>query len=515
MYKVLIVDDEKLIRQGMEKAIPWKSIGVGEGLTAKSGKEALQIIKTQRPEIMITDIRMDEMTGLDLIDAAKKIEPEIRLLVLTGYNDFEYARQCIKLKVHDFFLKPVDERVLVEAVEKQIACLEDKTTTRAHAVAEQMSIESFMKDLVHNRLDQQNEIIGNFCKRYNFNEQQHMQVAIVMPSLNMKPDSKSIFLAIKNICMKVVDANNRGLTFADDHGRIVIACFLHMQKKNKPEWLRELEGILTQNFGKKLKIILGNPVVGLHLLHISYSGAVYLLDYEYDGLHDIVQSGGRQEKASYRDVFLLMVKDLCENIDDTEKALSVFEQFSKAIKVYNLSDSYIRRCCFELASTVYYVYLCDSEREADTRISTLMNNITNVNGEETLELTRQFLIQLLENREGRNIHEIVRKAKCYISEHLADELSVSDIAAHLYVTPSYLSRLFKKVSGEGCNEYIVRKRIGKAKLLLETTNLKICKIAKLVGYNDSNYFSLTIKKMTGMSPKEYREELQRSYQANQ
>ena len=93
-------------------------------------------------------------------------------------------------------------------------------------------------------------------------------------------------------------------------------------------------------------------------------------------------------------------------------------------------------------------------------------------------------------------------------EHLAEDISVSNIAANLYITPNYFSRLFKRITGEGCNEYIVRKRIEKAKSLLETTSIKTGKIAMMVGYRDTNYFSLAFKKHTGKSPTKYREEMQ-------
>ncbi|WP_394911108.1 helix-turn-helix domain-containing protein [uncultured Robinsoniella sp.] len=109
------------------------------------------------------------------------------------------------------------------------------------------------------------------------------------------------------------------------------------------------------------------------------------------------------------------------------------------------------------------------------------------------------------SREELNIHEIVSKAKKYIDQYLGEELSVANIAADLYITPNYFSRLFKKVCGEGCNEYIVRKRIEKAKFLLETSNMKTGKIAMLVGYRDTNYFSLAFKKHAGVSPTKYRE----------
>ena len=111
-------------------------------------------------------------------------------------------------------------------------------------------------------------------------------------------------------------------------------------------------------------------------------------------------------------------------------------------------------------------------------------------------------------KEEENVHHIITEAKYYIEKHLTEDLSVSSIAASLYITPNYFSRLFKRVTKEGCNEYIVRKRIEKAKSLLQTTSLKTGKIAMMVGYRDTNYFSLAFKKQTGKSPTKYREEMQ-------
>lgn len=522
MYKVLIVDDEKLIRLGMRRAIPWCSIGIGEVFVAKSGREALDIIRDQKPEILITDIKMDEMTGLDLIDQAKKFVPEMRVLVLTGHDDFEYARQCIKLKVHDFFLKPIDEKALIDSVKKQVAYLEENKTgklmdineSRAHAVAEQMNIENFLRNLAHNRISQIDKQIEDFCEKYNYNPEQHTQVAIIVTTLYTetgKEDENFAVLTIKNICIGMVDAQNRGLTFMDDHGRIVIAFFLNKQKGSILEWIQELNGILKDEYDKKPKVVVGNPVNSLKLMSISYNDAVYLLKHEKDKFDEIIQTKFAQNKDNlYREVFAEMKNAMCTNIGDAERVLSIFDRFCQATDSYNLSDSYTRKCCFDLASSVYYAFVCHSCKEVDTRLSIFINNLTNVGGEEQFELTRMFLTKLLGSKEDQNVHEIVDKAKRYIMDHLPDGLSVSDIASFLYVTPNYLSRLFKKVTGEGCNEYIVRKRIEKAKLLLEATNLKTSKIAALVGYNDTNYFSLAVKKNTGMSPKKYREEFQKN-----
>lgn len=126
MYKVLIVDDEKMIRMGMKKVLPWQELKIEEVYTAASGKEALGILEEYHPQIMISDIQMTGMTGLELIEKAKEKVPDLRVIVLTGYDNFEYARQSIRLEVQDFFLKPIDEEDLAEAVKKQVDYLDEQ-----------------------------------------------------------------------------------------------------------------------------------------------------------------------------------------------------------------------------------------------------------------------------------------------------------------------------------------------------------------------------------------------------
>ena len=124
----------------------------------------------------------------------------------------------------------------------------------------------------------------------------------------------------------------------------------------------------------------------------------------------------------------------------------------------------------------------------------------------SLELGKQYLMKMLGGEEN-DVHEIVGKAKRYINQHLSEDLSVANIAEILFVSPNYFSRLFKRVTGQGCNEYIVRKRMEKACALLETTNFNTGKIAGMVGYNDTNYFSMTFKKNCGVSPTHYRNKI--------
>ena len=244
-------------------------------------------------------------------------------------------------------------------------------------------------------------------------------------------------------------------------------------------------------------------------MHISYNDAKYLLDTEKESIQDIIQTFGEQNKNNiFRDIFSELKGIMCSNTGNTEYVMKAFRTFAKATKSYNLSQQTVRRLCFEMASATYFAYMGESKETESGRLDALSKSLLSANREEACEVTEMFLNQML-GKEEESVHEIVDKAKYYISEHLTEELTVSNIAASLYITPNYFSRLFKRVTKEGCNEYIVRKRIEKAKSLLETTSLKTGKIAMMVGYRDTNYFSLAFKKHTGKSPTKYREEMQK------
>ena len=130
MYKILIVDDEKMIREGIRAVIQWEKLEIGTVLLASSGREALEIIKREKPDILLTDICMAEITGLEMIEQAMAYHSSMRMLVLTGYDSFEYARKALQLKVQDFLLKPIDEEVLEDSIRKQVEYLKEKEKER-------------------------------------------------------------------------------------------------------------------------------------------------------------------------------------------------------------------------------------------------------------------------------------------------------------------------------------------------------------------------------------------------
>ena len=518
MYKILIVDDEKMIRMGMKNAIDWMKIGIDEVFTAASGNEALEILKKEEPQIMVTDIQMTEMTGLELFKAAREVVPELRVIVLTGFDNFEYARQSLRLQVQDFFLKPIDEDDLSDAIEKQLKEIkklkdeekEQARLWRSQGSVAQMRLEQCMRNLVHEKNNKEMQLYI-LQKDFRFDIKQKMSLILLEQGMyaESRDDGKFRAMSVKNVCMSMIDSRNMGITFTDEDGTIAIVCFEKDDGDSVLEKTEELSDVLKDEFECKPKITVGSTVQGFENLVISYNDARYLLEHERENIQDIIQTMGAQNKKKmFWDIYSELRNIMISNIGNTALVMKAFNTFSKATESYNLSPTIVRRCCFEIASSLSFAYMEDSGEMSDGKLDALSKSLASAGREEACEITRMFIDQITGNEE-ENVHYIISNAKHYIDEHLAEDISVSSIATNLYIIPNYFSRLFKRITGEGCNEYIVRKRIEKARSLLETTSIKTGKIAMMVGYRDTNYFSLAFKKHTGKSPTKYREEMQK------
>ena len=305
MYKVLVVDDEKMIRMGIKKVIRWDELGIGDVFTASSAREALEILKEHKPEIMITDIQMSEMSGLELIETAREFQPKLRVLVLTGYDNFEYARQSLRLKVQDFFLKPADENDLSQAIREQVTYLKKEEAEvknsllvqRTRGVAEQMRLETYMRNLIHRRED--GRIIENPYDYFRQDRIYGFQVAMVVPALCIDSQlSEKSFreMSMKNICISIVDAEEEGITFPDDDGTIIIVYFLKEEEDSSLERTRELADILQDEFDSRPRMVIGSVVEKFENLYVSYHDARHLLNTEKEGIQDIIQLLGEQNK---------------------------------------------------------------------------------------------------------------------------------------------------------------------------------------------------------------------------
>ncbi len=513
MYNVLIVDDEKMIRDGIKSALPWSNINISKVFTAVSAEKALDVIRSEEIHILLTDINMPKLSGLELIDEIKKFNSDIDIIVFTGYDNFEYAQKALRMKVEDFFLKPVNENTLAQSIFKLTKIRECRMDEQKHqkllrrkiGVEEQLKLEITMGKLIHGIASERE--YHSFMEEYKYPAGTPMQVVVLIPVLytDISDDDKSFrLLSIKNICMGMFDARGTGITFIDNNDRIVLVVFQDKESGEILERVESLNSILVDEYKFHPKIVMGSLICGFKNLNVSYNDAMYLIENGNHGERRILQERNSKKRLDMFNRILSEQKEIMvTNTANLEILMKAFDTFEEACESFNLANGFVRKCCFEIASSIYFGYAVDSGIKTDKLLESLLLSIADSTREEAFTFTRTFISDLIDSREVRS-HELIEAAKQYIGSNLDKDLSVSLIAEEMFLSENYFSRLFKKVCGKGCNKYITEKRIEKAKALLETTNLQSGMIAALVGYRDCNYFSLAFKKYTGQSPTSFR-----------
>jgi two-component system response regulator YesN len=536
MYKLIIVDDEEEVRKGIIQKIDWNKFNFEIGGEAENGREALDLIEENVPDVVITDITMPLMDGLELAAILKESYPTVKTVILTGFDDFKFAQQAIKYGVADYILKPVVHKDIDELIEKlknridsEIAQKEDIVMLRRHYNESLPVIKGeFLSSLITGKPDA-NEV-KNRAASYNLRLGGDIFI-VAAASIDGKSFSNNVFeendielvrFAVLNISREIVEKNSFGEVFFHDENLIIIAGFQDYEKTSiLAKSFSTLEEI-RQNVEKYLKISitigLGSMCGSLSKLRESYRTALAALDY----------------KLIIGENKVIFIEDLepqtTDNVafdDGKEKALISSIKFGTQDDVKKVVDALLNDISSMKASFKdYQMYLM----EVTAAINKLSRNFqlnageifgTNVTlYEEVLRLKsldsvrnwiEEICIRLMNHisdKRQNTTEMLLEKAKYYIKNNFGDsDLSIQKLADHLHISPSYMSMIFKKDAGLTFLKYLVNIRLETAKELLGNTDLKTSQIAEKIGYPEINYFSYFFKKNFGMSPREYRNKL--------
>lgn len=514
MYKVLIVDDESIIRNGLYNMIPWSKLGISDVLTASCAKEALKIVRENKPDIMLTDICMPEMDGLEMTKIMLETAPDLKVIVLTGYDDFKYAQKSCSLGVKDFILKPVDESSLIKCIKVQIehiqseiqSAVKNNILSRKRMLENQREFEKSLMKLTEKSVDQPDTI--EIPDGLNFSDNQDYQVAVLTPEISVdsiwNQHMHLLLISIKSFFINMIDANNSGWTFQNSDGDIVVIFYVNSKTENAEEQISKLQDIINVEFDVELKVGIG-PIVP-HMSRIKYSygkarekfGIKKISDFNRNVFINDGSYVNKQDKLSY------LKEKILASFHDTEAAKDYLKKYIGEVRTSGVSKAIAEQKFYDLASAFYWEYLKTTGNSADGRLETLITTLQSNDLENCCVFTEMFIVKLMYTNK-KQMHEIIEAATVFINQKLTEDLTVFTLAEQFHVARNYFSRLFKKEMGEGCNEYITRKRIEKAKHLLTVSRLKTYEVAEQVGYHDTNYFSLAFKKNTGLSPTEFRD----------
>lgn len=518
--KVLLVDDEKLERVLIRNGFDWENNGfeiIGE---AGSGEEAMEYMIHKKPQLVLTDISMPHMDGLELAEKILNMSPNCHIIIITGYREFDYARRAVKIGVEDFLLKPVNINEIAELAdkvkekirqeEKQEKAVEE---LKASVLADQdIVMESFFQRLVECRI--QEEEAKRKLMLYNC---ENLIMNCICLNIKLKEDA---------IEQKIAKDHKNIIDFIKNQTLFNSVCFTHYMQNILIYFMNtdyEKIMVIARKLHVKLNQELGiSTTIGISECNEGYLGISDAFEQSKKALSVSVFLG-RNRCVSYKEYKEVMNQN--KNREEID-----WENFLFAIHncLYEKVDEYIRE----------YVDFIRSSKVADmeylrlmtmnilTRASTTLNkygiSLSGLIGEEKLyqgvrhihtveeigsylEQSMRTIMDYHESKKMRQGNKVVEEALVYINENLCEpELSLRLIASKIYSNESYLSRVFKKEKGISLIEYILKKRIEESVRLLNTTDLKVYEIADKIGFRDSHYFSICFKKLTGVTIKEFK-----------
>ncbi|NOV03633.1 response regulator transcription factor [Paenibacillus planticolens] len=525
MKKVLLVDDEILIRETIRDTIQWEKEGFVYCGDASDGEVALPMIEQFQPDILITDIKMPFMDGLELSSYVRKNMPDIKIIILSGHGDFEYARTALRLGVEEYCTKPISSADLLQTL-RQVSDKID-AERRAKEQIEQLKLgESRHAGLTQSKL--LNDLCSGFIttseavhlsSKLNLNLLSRFYVVVTADFRKMSASDtvpEDIFDYMKQ------DEHKLHLKLEGDNilvfKRSKTEC-VWILKRESPEQIKQaletfqhLQNQTMDQLPYSISIGIGSMQDRMQGIHVSFLEAMEDMHWRRlsrQNRHAMLESrSGSFEQSVFLDrtQFVEFLK-----IGSPAKAESFVRSFASVLQHTDWQSSLIGYYILNDLTLEVFRSARDSYPNIanfDMTLDVMQNAIEAIR---SWEESCAYLIRLSEQywqwRAGASdkYGDMLIKVKKYIHDHYdKDYFSLQDAADHVNLSPGHLSKVFSQEIGQTFIEYLTQTRIRKAMELLQTTQSKSYEIAFLVGYNDAHYFSNLFKRVTGMTTKQFR-----------
>ncbi len=525
-YKVMLVDDEEDVAQAIMKKMNWEEMGFEIPRYAHNGLEALELAEENRPDVVMSDIKMPYMDGMELARNLKGLYPNIRIIFFSGFDEFEYAKEAIRLEAEEYILKPIDADELRSVFLRVHEALDRDIDEKLNvAKLENYYIDSlpllqedFFASLVEGRVSDKK--IAKAIDDYRIDLYAPFYVtAIVHISSSNIPDGMTPVLLAVSVRKLLEERISKkwGCKFFSYIGTTIMIAQLN-ERKEAQIFTDECDRLcrLAESICKaSVTIGVGSIAQTLSDISISYQGARDAVSYRV--LYGHTKAINISEIAP---------SDTTENVDESQDNLTeIFKQIKtgdnesvkasaqKYIGQSALSQSTIQSYRFFVMELVSELYKFARNNQLDVnKIFDLNADIyTKVQQMEQEELSEWFcktcitMHELIECKRSDTTRSFVSKAKDYVSDHYADQdLSIDFMCNYLGVSSAYFSTVFKKETGKTFVGYLTDYRMEKAERMLLETDKKTYIIAQEVGYSDPNYFSYVFKKQFGVSPSKYK-----------
>lgn len=524
LYTFVVVDDEPEIREGIRDHIPWTEYGFRFAGACANGIEALASIERESPDVLLTDINMPFMDGLTLTERVQAVSPATKVLILTGYDDFDYAQRALRLQVYDFILKPVTPAELKAVLAKLRERLdEERGKNRDMERLKRQLAESLplLRERFLNRLSAGMVGIEEAAERSAFFGLDlpiadccyHLS-ALDFDRRESGEEFDLALIAERNLIEETEEAYHPVLAYHDEEERALILSWHKSADQLLRDALKYAETLRTRFAAAGMGTIsigLGAVVTGLENLAFSRDGALRALAFGLIRGGNVVMTS--RELTGPRPPAEIWGKELLRALKTASVAETdaLIDRMVDALrKSVEAPDDFYRALTLTLAAIVGYMEESGiREDEVFEKGADPFRAVRELRGptqtREWFQTLCARVLTVLRSRQENFAAAKAREAADYIIERFADpDLSIPSLCKDLYISTSYFSLIFKKYRERTFVDFVTEVRIEKAKELLRTTAMKTYEIAERVGYRDAHYFSLSFRKETGMTATEYR-----------
>ncbi len=533
MYTIIVVDDEEDLRKSLIRKIQWEKIGLSVVGEAENGIDALELVEKLEPDLLLTDIQMPFMTGIELAREVREIRPTTQIIFLSGYDDFSYAQQAIQYNIISYLLKPITVDDLTKELYKIKESLDQKFLqfSRHVEVQEQLEITNYLLPLL---LD------GHQIKKSKQYQEQIIKDGMKIGLLDGDTNNDQFTVIVCNFW----DEKGENCTIPDYINVVEIILKKYMKYasiylKNgivsvlvgSPRDVAKYLHILVDDIAQSVKRVMKLEVT------IGISRQVKQLDKLYQAYHDAMNASAEciqgDEFVRYisdieRTTFVEedMVRNVIAEMDSKLRVASKEEinELLKSIQLLleerKLNTRTFQFMMIQLLSIVYKIVYAIADKESAQKLECYVRIQEQLPYEEPLILWAQYVEYcmavkevILEQRMQSGSEICCQALELIQLEYDKPDTNLVSISKEISVSSNYLSALIKKSTGHTFVELLTKKRIDMAKSLLVHDDLKIKDITEKCGYNDQHYFSYCFKKVVGVSPNAYRREYENQNEA--
>lgn len=531
MYNLLVVDDEEIAIRGIVQGIDWSSLPIDKVYTAYDAVEARQLYRDHTIHVMISDIDMPNETGIDLLGWVNEHSPNTETIFLTGHADFRYAQQAIQLASFDYLLKPIDHAMLKDCVEKALHNIREREQEESFRKTYEyyyeqwnkqlpLLIERFWQDVFNQRIAATAEQLEPMFALYGIELSINKPVLPILISVEEwkqewnARDEEIMTYALKNAAADILLSDQPGHIVQDASGLLLALLY------DPPHDVRSAVADRCAEYIRKcgdllysvVSCYIGEPgtsrslrtsieeLTEMERSNVSRTGSVFhAADFSKPSGRPAVMPNladwallveyGKQEELTHRieETFELLMRDHPDHTFMINFYFGIVHAVFQVLYRKGISPA-------EVYPRGEYK---DGEQAARTLVA--MKGWTSAFTQKALDYIGGL---------GKEDSHTIARVKQFIEANLHQDLNREAIAEHVYLNPAYLSRLFRKETGLSLTDYTVELRLKHAKAELERTNIKISDIAVSVGYSNFSHFSKLFKKLTGLTPHEYRKKYQ-------